>query len=388
MGIDSGSDSTLPATNWVVADAQADFGFVPVKITYWQKASTFAPHGSIQYCGSDGETERRYVWLEAGESVQFICHLAADSAFVTVALDLWTPTGIASGIASFANTITTTPTTIACVAPDAGYYALSYKMAPAATPAPKNLRTVQVTEQVNTVPTILYIDSIKHIAATNSPVWCHLPASDYPASQGRMHTPRIHGVSLMYSNTSATNFSGGQISMAQLPSGTDWISYALNPTSIENAQGSLTLNAKKGMYGFLKQTQPSDSDFLDNVRVDNDQHVIDTFYSLDEKSAYLGMSIFISDIDGRSGYFTHAISFEYATLDKNSGVEEPDKNLSPQVFKDAQAEVKSMVQFHENPTHFMQLLRQAGRLAKKAAEAVVTYGPTVMKAGKFIASVL
>jgi len=377
MGCSTGED-TIPAATWVVANDLAYDTFVPLKVAYYVQQTAYRPHGSRIYCGSDGESERRYVWAEAATVFTLNVSTTAASVNMAICLDRWTPQGIQECVIITTPTIlSTSPVTLSVTTTEAGYYCVSYKLGQLG-----NRQQQSQTSIFTSTPATPLTFSGVSFGKNDGPVWCHLAAPDYAPNDGVEHTCRVHSVSLMYTNQAAELYREGKITMVQLPAGDNWYSYALEPGVLEGTLDSVTLEAKNGMYGYLKPTQPKDFDMYSYVKVNADQTVIDTHYPLDEDSGFLAMSISIANPLGRKGQFTHVMSYEFKTT--NTHRESRKADINPEFFTEAITKVRDMPQFAENPLHFRKLMESAWSAVKRAAGMIEQYGPLAMKAASFI----
>jgi len=384
LGCQTNSD-ILPATTWTISDASALNVFQPLSVSYYEKLSTYTPHGPEVYCGNDGESENTYVWCESG--TVFSVQLQTTGSYnVNLALDRWTPQGVQNCVAeSDTEVITSTPNTITVTTTSAGYFALRWKYANAMLNEKQQRLTPEPKKVGDAAPVVFSVVSVT-FGKSSGGVWCHKHAPYYHAAIELQHTTRVQSVSLMYTNEAAMLNLQGKITMSQLPAGDDWYSYALNPLALESTQGSETMPAKKGMYGYLKATQPSDTDLQCYVTVNDEPKLIKTSYPLNEKSGFLGMSIFIAEDAGRQGYFTHVVGYEFvATTTLYEGVK---PTTDPVVFLEAQNRIKDIDQFNENPSHVRRFFAEARRVAKSIVGYVKDYGPVVMEGARMLGAVL
>lgn len=216
----------------------------------------------------------------------------------------------------------------------------------------------------------------------NDLTWAHrsLP---FPNNLDSVDAAKIYACSLLYRNSSAVLNLEGDIVGDQIPMGTDWWDFNTYDKLSRRKQAE-RFNAKTGIFGYLKPTQPKDCDFINQNRSE-DNGLTDSFYYIVPQSDYLAFAARIPDAAGQANEITASFALEYRTTDQWRDVEYP--NIPTPHFNLALDLLARMPQFTENPFH----LSSIGDWIKNAASDVYDWLkdtlPTVVKAGTTAASI-
>jgi hypothetical protein len=230
--------------------------------------------------------------------------------------------------------------------------------------------------------TNLRVEDVVQSATYGTSHFCHQTVPYLSSNAGSTRGIRMAGLSLMYTNTSAEIQLGGTISAYQSGTDDNWQNYiAANQQSslqlVSSAQDSVTLNASRGMYGFMKPTDERDFEFKDDLIVDASGNITDTSFSLDSNDSFIVMVINNPNPAGASGYYTFRYAIEYLTADpwRSTGVSMIDEALSSQAI----ARIRDIPQFYENATHWSDIFNKVKSVVSSVASAAVKYGPWLLK---------
>jgi len=188
---------------------------------------------------------------------------------------------------------------------------------------------------------------------------------------------RTLGVAVTYTNTASTLNNQGKVTANQIPEGEmwyDWTSY----NTVTQTLGKWDDNVKKGVNGWLKFTQLTDTDLKSYTKVQEGE-IYDSYWPIDEPPAFLVFVLKISDTAGREGMFLHRWLTNYTTTDTFREVDSAE--YSSGIFRSAAEVMKNATQFSENPSHW----KKIQKFAKDAARAVVKYGPMVYNGASMVA---
>jgi len=169
--------------------------------------------------------------------------------------------------------------------------------------------------------------------------------------------------------------------MKQLATTIQWDSIlnVANPyDSIAQMEGSTTIPAKNGMFGFLKPTGEEDL-IMKRHFATTGITISDSFFELKPSSEYVVFAFNIPDADGQASSYEIRNALEYETNDVWRQTVAPEYDKS--IFDMALSRVKTIPQFHENPTHIKNILNKVGTFLKGVFNAGRTYLPMIEAAG-------
>lgn len=213
----------------------------------------------------------------------------------------------------------------------------------------------------------------------NSSVFCHRTMPDLDNNILAQDGIRHNAAAVMYTNMASILDIQGQIAGYQSPQDKLWSTYALstNPfTAVSLSQGSTTMKAANGMYGFLKPTQPTDLNIKKNILLDQ-AGIVHAFFPIYPDSDYIVLASNITTSGGRSGYYTVSNGIEYLTNDVWREVEEP--SIEKAVFDIGLNDLKKVPQFHENPLHLKDIWNSVKKSVKAVANGMNSVGPILAK---------
>lgn len=369
-----GQDGLVPATSLTALDCLPAME-TPLDIPYFTSEPSsvvsgpgaWSPHGPVLYSGVIREQAGSFIWLDKGDELKV--HLKAPLAGQNFSYicHYYGPNGLSR---NFFNNVIVVGTTVSAftlksIGDAAGYYTISLQNNMAAR---VTLNTVFVT-----------------LENKGSSSFRHLAAQDFSANAAKVDGYRVLADSLMYSNTSPAIDLGGTIAGYQSGSDDHWLQYANNGsvlTTVSSKSGAVTRNASKGMYGFMKFTEPSDFDFKDQFEYSASGVLVDSSYSIDERGSFLAIAVSVPDPAGCAGYWTTYQEVEFLTDDVWTEVRTCDFSVAE--FNDALEKLKGMEQFYENPVHLKDIWNGIKSAGKFAINAIRDYGPTVLSLAKML----
>lgn len=346
-------------------------GETAVKIItpYAKAVSAYAPHGPILYAGAVTGTNQRFLWVDEGDVITVN---AGDGVVgdVTWILDRYDATGFneyaLSAFVTYAGSDIIT--TIKNAGDPQGYYAL----------------------RCNNEGAANMVMKINDIAIGGSGcVMSHLPLPDLEKNLARETGVRVTALSMMYSNTSAVLELGGNISGYQFGPKDDWLDLLTNDvaTLIHTKRGSTTIDIRRGLHGYLKPTQPRDFELLSCTELDDLGNLVDSFYSLDNRGAFLAFALTVpAGTFANQGYFTFRYGIEYLTSDTWASI--ASSEMPDEVFKEALGKLKTLDQFHENPLHIKELWAKIKSGAKKVIGFISRNGPSIIKGAEQVGQII
>jgi len=178
-------------------------------------------------------------------------------------------------------------------------------------------------------------------------VWAHRALPFLDTNVVSADAIKLYGGSLMYTNEASPLNRQGKLAAAQIPQGRDWRDF-VDYDSIASVKGSYRDQVLNGYYGFLKPTQPSDIDFIENHEIENNT-LAAAWYPINPTSDFLAFTIKVVDSNGRDGYYTYDAALEYRTNDQWRDVRLPD--ISASTVFEAMSLVAQLPQHHENDFH-------------------------------------
>jgi hypothetical protein len=212
----------------------------------------------------------------------------------------------------------------------------------------------------------------------------HQCAKDFEKNVGSASSIRINAASIMYTNTAPKFFREGKVVGYQVPQGDDWKKW-IDISDTGSAMGAVEKTADKGIYGFLKSTQPEDFKMAVYTHVDTTGAILDSFRPLNQKSAFLVVNIRCtvattvteSTSLAQDGYWTISSVMEYETSDSYRDVAHP--TFTEADYKLGAEYAGRLVQWHENPMHIKDLWGAITKGARNVFNGIVQYAPKVAK---------
>jgi hypothetical protein len=320
-------------------------------------------HGDTMYghtVDGDCTDPRRFFWLDRGTVTLNFTNTVTDVA-TTFGADYCDEGGIeenvyfttASGSAGVA-------TNAAFNVAVAGYYSLWVSCGVAQTTAP-----------------YLAINSIKFVIDKSMGCFSHRPLPGFALNFASLKAVRIFAASVQFTNEAAELYRAGKIAGYQVPQSVHWETLiAGGQTGISSSNGAVTMPIDKGIYGFLKQTQPSDFNFLDEYEVFNGS-LLDSYAAIMPKSSYLCVYANVASTTGQDAFWTICHGIEYLTSDVWRVIDRT--AIPPTVFRTALEKMQLIDQWYENPVHAIAILGRILGIARSITGAVVKFGPRTLK---------
>lgn len=231
-----------------------------------------------------------------------------------------------------------------------------------------------------------YTDANQTVAGTLN--WSHRALPNFLNQVPSIEDVRVIGASLMFSNTSNMLARQGQIVGVQLKPFTDWTEF-IGFNAISGLRTSTQKLAEKGMYGFLKPSDPSDFNWTGEIEVvgtsrspvnagSTFEGLDDAFFNILPSSGYISIVASMDPAVQRTGYWTSAYKLEYLSDDQWRSLEHP--SIQGAEVELALAAISEAPMFYENPFHFQDILDWVKGVAKRVADGVIEYGPKVINA--------
>lgn len=317
--------------------------------------TTNAPHGEILFPGRCSDRpDLRFIWLDGFSAVSTI-RLYGTTLLAAATFTLYTFKN-SKVVEVFTTTQAPGVLNYSFAVPYSGYYAISYAQSAGA---------------INS----LEIDFI----ATETSYWKHevIPAYDtlLPVFRAWMCT----AASTLVSNTSAELARGGTMFAAQLERSTDWRDY-VRPGVLAQVQGSVSLPARNGCYGFFR---PGDKDFTyaQDIQYDPQDKPDSLTWPLNDRSDGTPYVVFeiqaTDDPASRSFQVSQIWHLQFLTTSVAWPVVSGTTEVNV-VIRAAEALAK-MSQFSENPLHIKKMWGWVKKAANDAAPYVEKYGPILAR---------
>lgn len=342
---------------------------VELVMPYAKAVTAYAPHGPILYAGAVSGTTQRFLWVDEGDVITVN---AGDGVTgdVTWILDRYDATGLnkyaLSAFVSYSGSDIVT--TIKNAGDPQGYYAIRVN----------NEGSANLDMKINDIA----------IGGTGC-CMAHLPLPDLEKNLSRETGVRVTALSMMYTNTSPVLELGGNISGYQFGPKDDWLDLLTNDvaTLLHSKRGSVTIDIRRGLHGYLKPTQPKDFELLSCTELDDQGNLVDSFYPLDDRGAFLAMAMTTSSAGtGNQGYLTFRYGIEYLTSDTWASISSAD--VPDEVFKEALGKLRTLDQFHENPLHMKELWAKIKNGAKKVIGFISKNGPSIIKGAEQVGQMI
>jgi hypothetical protein len=333
--------------------------------------STFSPHGPVLYAGACTGSNGRFLWCDKGDTYVINATLNF-TAQLTVGVDYFGSQGLVTSYKETVQTFTSgTPANITLkdVTDGAGYYSV-YLI--------DSGLSSNITLTINSLTISGNGSSLGHRA---------LPGfgTNFAAQLGT----RILGQSLMFTNTAPMLNLGGTVCGFQAGDSEHWLDYISTTSTFSQCSkvaDSVSMNASKGMYGFMKPIQPSDFEFQNYVDLDSSGAIEDCYYPIDDVKSFLVVVLTIPVAAGCAGYFTSRYSIEYLTEDTWRETEY--STVPEQAYSEALNLLRRIDQFHENPLHWSDIWNGIKKAVSTVARAVTTYGPMAMNIAKTVGALV
>jgi len=350
-----------PSTTWQVKVATPNTPYY-LKTPYAlsDPTATYSPHGPIQYAGADKSNKGRFFWLDR-VNINLSISGSVSGQTCTLSLCRWDGNGTSDDVISVSHVLVSA-TAFQLQVLASGYYCLRLS---------------------HTAADVLNI--IQPSWTGSSAVFKHLPLPGLLTNVASTDGIRIIAASMMYSNEASVLNKQGKITGFQQPQGSHWFDFIGAYSSFSTQQGSVTMPVENGMYGYMKLTQPSDFEMRENFLIEGG-NVLDSFYPLDQDSAFLMMYWQITNLAGQDGYWTICHGIEYQTEDVWRTVSEAE--YDGRTYSDAVESLKFFPQFYENPLHFADIWNNIKSVASDVANGILKWGPYALKGAALIGSVL
>lgn len=367
----SDAAASLPATTWTAFSSATATGlgpgavlplFMPIALS---SNADYSPHGPALLAGSDNKKGgSRFFWIDFDATFTANITWNGTGAAVKLRVDMWSPDGITEGV--YNTLLTSGVDTVTNFINGGGYFTFKLVV--------MNVPTVNISTVTVNSATI----------AGSGLVMRHLPIKDYITNAPAAQAVRVTAASLMYTNEAAPLQRQGKITGYQSPQSSHWTDFynnnsvGFNFDTVSSSQGSMTLAADLGIYGYLKPTQPRDFAFQSDVDFEGSV-LTDSYYSLNHGTAFLIVVAQISNILGRDAFWTVCHGVEYQTKDVWREIEVPFDDY--RIFDSALAHVKELPQWTENPLHFKTIVNAIRSNVGKVMNGLLSTGKRILVGG-------
>lgn len=341
----------------ILIPGNAGFGTFQIPIECLVTSSTYQPHGPALFTGwLKDQPSQRFIWADTGSSI--VCTLNNSLGSGSTMRFILNKYSNGIYVPNFATADIVGPAGTACTFPitSSGYYAIG--------------------QSWTALPTGGYTVKVDLVVGTNGTM-CHLALPDLFKNLPSVQGVRMNGLSIMYTNTSSDLNNSGRVAGLQAPQGSDWMNYAFGGfDSVAGAINSTTMDVKRGIYGFLKPSQPEDYNFKGDFDYDLAHGVpIGSTFLLECDSDYLVVYPQIAIQGGRDGYWSTCYTIEYLTTDVFREIEHADTPVAS--YEAAIMALATIQQWHENKTHFKDIVKKIRDFATRAAQTVSRYMPLI-----------
>lgn len=354
---------------------------IPIWVPGAEGTYPFRPHGAILYTGKAPNADQDFIWLDTGAKVNFFGSCSAGD--VTLTLNYWDGDKISKNFASV------TATVAAGVFNAGGFVGIDLGSAEwAAVPAGYYSFGVSTSANplLNCGLTVMYGDVVTEPTTENMLVMAHRALPHYENEFPSIEGIRILGGSLMYSNTEAPLERQGKIRAKQLPEGTDWQDYVTSADTIGKLPQSYVTEAKNGAYGWIKPAKELDFTKLHVISKNVDLNIVSSGYPLKPEHSFLVMRVTITNVDGRDGFWTTCTPVEYTSLSSWRVLAPPRTPHS--TYINAMEKLKDVVQFHDNPIHFREIISNIGQLVGRGVNWIANHGGDLGRVAATIAPLM
>lgn len=348
---------------------------------------SFAPHGQRLFPGRLGPSDPKRGWwmdLSCGMAITFDPVTLSSSNYTLL---VYTLQGKTWSIIRESPITSASPTYNFIIAPDAPSY-FSFELRdndpPPAGPIGYH--------------NIAYTMSLQIGRGASTPqhtTWCHRHTPGLAGNLADLTGARVLSASAMITNRAANIQLGGQVIGAPIPSNEAWTKYDFD--TISKSQLSFSESAQKGVYGFLRpsglesfdpvfETVPADYTDLPLAGI---PELTDAAFNIFNQHPSLAIS-FLYPGTSQSAVFTFAQNIE--AFSNN-----PLFPAMPCMLREAEVRhainfASKIPQFYTNEDHevsiFEKIWNGVKSFATDAANAIVTYGPAVMDAAKYLLPML
>jgi len=345
---------------------------LPLRFVYGVSETNYAPHGPVFFAGSDGgQSTRRYFWIDTGCSFTLVNPTWTGAGSMTLQLTQLTAEGPIEHAQSAA--IATSGVNVAVVITNAGYY--SFEVVYGVSPVSNFVTTAK-------------------IGALSGSVWCHRSIPDLANNYQNVEAMRVNGSSIMFFNQCVEGLRSGKVCYAQR-SGRAWTEeIATGFNGFLGSRDVTEMLADNGAFAFLKPVGPEDFKLTEHLRVINSK-IYDSSYPIFPASndtnggtyslIWVRMPYTTNGGTATSqvGQYTICTSFEYTTTNQWSTARKP--RVSAEICMQAIEWLATVPALHENPKHFMEVVRSILSGAKKHGGALANFaidqGPRIAEFG-------
>jgi len=338
------------AANDFITTANKEVSF---KIPYMYDITTLGksgPHGAIWFGGAFHDDEYRYFYFSANTLIT-LTYTCPGSATMTWYINQFYNHNIQEHVQSM--TATGTGTTLTLTVAESGYYSISV--------------VSNVTQEC----------ALETLTVKGGSTFGHQCLPHLNNNLSSAENIRMVASAICITNKAAELSRCGKVCTVQVPATKEWDELAFKLADIDSSNGAVTMGFEKGVYTYLKPTQPEDFDFKSYVEVNDNGILMDSFYPIVPESAYLAIHVNVQNVDGRNSLAVISSGIEYQTQDTWRVTDVAKTDLIGQ--SKGLEEIKYLRQVYENPTHFGDIMRQIREAASRVGKAVIEYGPTAMK---------
>lgn len=329
--------------------------------------TTYQAHGPTMYPGFVSSNPKgRFFWYDKGTTLTFTieCALAIN---VALQCDYWGPNGFSSNFVNDQITLVSDePQTVTLInlGDEPGYYSLRLK------------------NDSNSDEGTIVLSNITY--QVTSSCFRHLACPSLAPVIGSIKGIRVLGHSIKLTNTSSQLNRGGQIIARQTPGGTNWQTYISNDvyTHLSQQSDAIALEAKDGMYGFLKISDSDDLDLCQYHVINSESTLVDSKWPIDNPKALVVMVVKVPSQDSASFQMTERMVLEYQT--DNLFFDTDVASLPVNLYTSAIALTRDVPQFYENPLHFGEIWNKIQNFVSKAVDGVAKYAPLIGKVASML----
>ncbi len=350
--------------------------------------ATFAPHGTRLFPGRLGNSdENRGWWMDAscGMNITFDAASVGASHFTITVFSIQGKTW-----ESIAESII-----------DAGHLNYSFNIAPAAPSYFSFLLTSTDPAPVGPVgaQALKYTMSLQVGRGVGTPqltTYCHRTVAGISNNLADLTETRVVAATAMITNRAANIQLGGQVLGCPIPSGQSWQKYSFDYMS--SSQYSFAENATKGVYGFIRPDGISSFDPVDEVvpadvsdlPLGGIPELSDACFLIIPRDEAIALAFLYPAPTSQSAFYTFAATLESVPTNPLFAAETC--KLREGDVRHAINFASKLPQFYTNEEHEMNIFEKIWggikSFAADAANAVVSYGPAVMDAAKFLLPLL
>ena len=312
-------------------------------------------HGQYLYCGKfDGLNG---FWVDA---------LAAFTATITVTLSA-TPSSTIQGVLyqyqvarwepvqTGVNNITTSITFSNIQ--QSGYYAIAIDS------------TAALTAQISV--------SQLNFTVTSPAIWAHEPTNATNSAANNIEGYRVLAFDTLISDEASDLTNQGDIVAAQLNQATDWYQTYAQGNLFYNISNLMQMDIgklKNGLFFFIKPTGTKTFKFhSDFKKAGSATQLSDSTYPLQTPDDYMGVAASCVNPQGGDLLCKTRYAIEFKSSSTEYTYLPPDANS--EAMELAMNAVGTMVQFYENPTHWMDILKTLNQKGSASEKAVAMLKP-------------